>query len=71
MLSLNPNVEPTSDSGNAAKLPVSRSAKGYVVAQCPRCKQKKKYDMSRPLNHTPMCDKCFGVPMLVKKVVLM
>jgi hypothetical protein len=43
---------------------------GYVIARCPKCKQDKVYDMSKPLDHMPMCSpKCF-MPVFVRKVVV-
>lgn len=55
--------------GNGTKPHVSGSAVGYVIAKCMRCKKKKRYDMDKPLNHTPMCDTCIMSPMIVQKVV--
>ena len=34
-----------------------------VIAKCPKCKQKKQYEM--PINFTPYCDKCIFVPMFI------
>lgn len=61
-------VQPITVSNGIAKHHVGSSA-GYVVAKCPNCKNKKKYEMDKPLNHTPWCDKCFAAPMIIDKVV--
>lgn len=37
-----------------------------VTAKCPKCKQKKDYEM--PINFTPYCDKCHFVPMIPFKI---
>jgi formylmethanofuran dehydrogenase subunit E len=42
---------------------------GYVIAKCMKCKERKKYYMDEPLNHTPMCTHCFMSPMVVVKIV--
>jgi uncharacterized protein (DUF983 family) len=39
-----------------------------VTAQCPKCKKKKYYEM--PITFTPFCDKCIGIPMIIKKVTV-
>lgn len=55
--------------GNGTKPHVSGSAVGYVIAKCMLCKKRKRYNMDKPLNHTPMCDTCLMSPMIVQKVV--